>query len=137
MTFSLKTIGLATAITALTAGSAFAAVSTTSLNVRSGPGINYGVVATLSPGEYVSIRAQSNGWCEIGGPGPNGWASCAYLTGNPQVATGPDYSYDYGLDYFDYGPSITIGPTFPVFPYHHDHHTNNNWWWWNMQHHKP
>ncbi len=139
MTFSLKTIGLATAITVLTAGSALAAVSTTSLNVRSGPGINYGVVATLAPGEQVSIRAQSNGWCELSSPG--GWASCAYLSGGPAV-TYPNLAYGYG-DFdngpdFDYGPTINIGPSFPIFPSHHfnhsfPHHRGMNDWW--LHHH--
>jgi len=138
MTLSLKTIGLAAAITALTAGSAMAAVSTTSLNVRSGPGTGYGVIDTLSPGEEVSIQSESNGWCQIRWPGPTGWASCAYLTGGtPTVATGPDYSLDYGPDY-DYGPPVYFGPTFPVFPTHHFyhmHHSGNDWWW--MHNHHP
>lgn len=135
MTFSLKTIGLAAAITAFSAGAAFAAVSTTSLNVRSGPGTGYGVVATLAPGEVVNIGAESNGWCQIRWPGPNGWASCAYLTGSgPTVATGAEFGPDYGPDY-DVGP---VFPDFPtVFPFHHHDHRGGGMDWWWMHHHRP
>src|SRR5579871_5844819 len=93
----LKAAGIGAVATMLTAGAALAATATTSVNVRTGPGTGYNVVDTLSPGEHVSIVGQSNGWCQVNKPGPNGWVSCAYLTGGggyygPRVDEGPDIS---------------------------------------------
>ena len=111
MTISLKTIGLSAAVTVLSAGSAFAAVATTAVNVRSGPGTGYGVIDTLAPGEYVRIRDESGGWCAVSRPGPDGWVSCAYLTGGPDVAVVPPITVY---------PRVTIAPPF-YYPHHHHH----------------
>jgi uncharacterized protein YraI len=75
----VKTVGLSGAVLALTAGAAFAAVATSSVNVRTGPGTGYSVIDTLRPGEFVDITGQSGGWCNVAKSGPNGWVSCAYL----------------------------------------------------------
>ncbi len=96
---------------------ATAAEATLSLNVRSGPGTSYRVVDTLFRGENVNVqRCQSNGWCYITHPGPDGWVSARYLVSN-------DFDDDY-LDGRRMRPdvnfSIIIGggrfPGFPGFP---------------------
>jgi uncharacterized protein YraI len=74
-----KAVGLAGAVLALSAGTAFAAIATASVNVRTGPSTSYGVIDTLRPGEFVSVTGRSGGWCEVDKSGPNGWVSCAYL----------------------------------------------------------
>lgn len=38
---------------------------TTNINVRSGPGTNYGVVSSLAKGASVTITAESNGWGKL------------------------------------------------------------------------
>lgn len=56
------------------------AEASVSLNVRSGPGTNYSVIDTLRPGENVQINRRSGGWCYVIKNGPDGWASCRYLS---------------------------------------------------------
>lgn len=63
--------------------------ATTALNVRSGPGVNYGVVDVIRPGQYVQVTRTTGGWCYLEKNGPDGWASCRYLTDTP-VRTGRD-----------------------------------------------
>ena len=112
----LKAAGLGVVVTALTAGAALAAVATSSVNVRSGPGTGYGVVDRLSPGEYVNVNGRAGGWCAVSKPGPDGWVSCAYLTGGRvNVYDGPRYRY------FDRSPSVEFNfgfgsPTMHVRP---------------------
>lgn len=99
MTFSniSKALGLGAAVIALSAGAALAATATASVNVRSGPGTQYRVVDTLSPGQRVSVTDESGGWCEINQSGPDGWVSCRYLTDG-----------NYGRSYRDDRPSVSI-----------------------------
>jgi uncharacterized protein YraI len=61
------------------AASAAPAVATANVNVRSGPGTNYGVVGVLTSGAFVDVRQCAGSWCEIGGRGPDGWVSSSYL----------------------------------------------------------
>lgn len=118
MSFKSKLIraaALGAVVTALSAGAALAAVATTSVNVRSGPGTGYGVLDTLAPGERVSVTDTAGGWCEVSRPGPNGWVNCTYLT-----AGGYDGPRRYrGPDYYDDGPSISFGFGFGGPPPHH------------------
>jgi len=126
----LKAAGLGVVVTALTAGAALAAVATSSVNVRTGPGTGYGIVDTLRPGEFVNINGRSNGWCSVSKPGPDGWVSCAYLTGGrvnvydgPRVRDYPRYR-----DYYRYddGPSVNFSFGFgsPGYP-----RPMRPWWW--------
>jgi uncharacterized protein YraI len=41
-------------------------VSIATLNVRSGPGLNYQVVGTLKRGQVIRVRREVNTWGEIG-----------------------------------------------------------------------
>lgn len=97
-----KVAGLGAAVLALTASAAFAATSTASVNVRTGPGTQYRAIDTLSPGQRVSIVDQSGGWCEVDKSGPNGWVSCRYLTDGdyrprPSVTVRPGVSIELGF----------------------------------------
>ena len=108
---------LGAVITAITAGGAFAAVATSSVNVRSGPGTSYGVLDQLYPGEHVAVTDRASGWCEVARPGPNGWVSCAYLAGG---YSGPHRFNRYdGPDYYDDGPSVSLSFGIGSPPHHH------------------
>jgi hypothetical protein len=80
----MKRMITATALAAI-AGLGFATIAigaqaTASVNVRSGPGTQYGVVDTLYPGENVDVDGcRSSGWCLIEHSGPDGWVSARYL----------------------------------------------------------
>jgi len=113
-----------------TTGTAAAAtvVADTSLNVRSGPGIQYPVIAVIPDGAAVDATGCRNGWCQVDYRGHVGWASQAYLTGNV-AATPYTYSYSYDEPYYAgryyYGPlALGSGPTFAHGYYGggHSHH---------------
>jgi uncharacterized protein YraI len=55
---------------------AAAAVATTDLNVREGPGTEYPVIGVLQAGEEVDIAGCQYGWCGLAG---GGYASQGYL----------------------------------------------------------
>lgn len=59
--------------------SAATAHTTTSLNVRSGPGPGYARVATLPAGHRVTLFHCEGSWCAIRTGGISGWASSSYL----------------------------------------------------------
>lgn len=113
----MKVAGLGTAIVALTAGAAFAAVATSSVNVRTGPGTSYGVIDTLQRGEQVDITDRAGSWCEVDKAGPNGWVACNYLVSS---AAYDDDEYIGDDDYYDEGePDVTLGfgaRRHPVYP---------------------
>ena len=56
------------------------AVTTSNLNVRSGPGTRYGVIDVLNRGDSVRINSCSGGWCWINHRGPSGWVSENHLS---------------------------------------------------------
>jgi len=105
----MKAGALGIVATALTAGTALAATATANVNVRSGPSTGYGVIDVLSPGDRVDVTGQSNGWCEISMPGPNGWVSCSYLANTSfdrpyhRVNEGPSVSFGFGTGGFGFG----------------------------------
>jgi uncharacterized protein YraI len=110
----------------LSAGAAVAApaVVQTDLNVRSGPGTQYGIVGSVPSGETVDVGGCTGRWCQISFSGGTGYANRNYLAmaggaaspGYAAVAPGyadpgyieddtPGYAYnDYYYD--DYGPSF-------------------------------
>lgn len=68
---------------------ASAATATSAVNVRSAP-VNGAVVDVLSAGEEVEIdRCQSNGWCYVTKPGPDGWVSARYLSNDDNDGPAP------------------------------------------------
>lgn len=88
------------------AAMAFPATSITSLNVRSGPGTNFGVVDTLRPGERVEVIDQNGGWYQLAA---GGWASGNYLDAEGSAAVEVeryavvDYPRYYGTPAFYFG----------------------------------
>jgi uncharacterized protein YraI len=96
-TFALLTLGVS---------GAFAAQSTTNLNVRAWP--NGRVIDVLSPGEEVSIVSREGGWCEIEHYGPDGWVACRYLT-RSQTSYGHNSGADVNFSFGTPGFSISIG----------------------------
>jgi len=77
-------IGLASLAGALIAGpaSAVTAYSPTGyLNVRSGPGFQYSVVAQMAPNEAAAVTGcvSNYTWCGVAIGGVTGWASAEYL----------------------------------------------------------
>lgn len=112
------------------AGAAFAAPaqSTTTLNIRSGPGTGYNVVDVLFSGEVVDVtECAANNWCYIEHDGPDGWVSASYLAPaggapapdspsssdcKPSIVIGPNPSFTLDCP----GGSISVGPGGPAAP---------------------
>ena len=118
-----------TEVSVLSAGAAFAATATASVNVRTGPGTQYRAIDTLSSGQRVNVTDQSGGWCEINQAGPDGWVSCRYLTADSRYRDDDSYAYDDGPDVsFQFG----FGNVYPTRPYHRPHHTG-----WPYMNHGP
>ena len=72
--------------------SAFAveATATVDLNVRTGPGTNFGIIDTLEAGELVdTTECQSSGWCYIEQAEQNGWVSSNFLQAVPPPSADP------------------------------------------------
>jgi lysozyme len=68
--------------------STYATCTTSALNVRSGPGASYPMVAALRYGQSVKVVKRQNGWAQF--ENPAGWSSEAYLSfeqGTPTVPT--------------------------------------------------
>lgn len=65
------------------------AQTTVSLNMRSGPSTQYGVIAVIPAGGTVAVSRCTNGyaWCEVTYGNRTGWVSARYLR-----ATSPQYS---------------------------------------------
>ena len=93
---------LGAAIVGLSAGGAFAAVTTDSeLNLMSGPDQNSKLIATLDANTTVSVGQMSGDWCQITAPS-KGWVACANLQGlsrtNIGVSAGATTGYDFNTD---------------------------------------
>lgn len=56
-----------------------ALVNTSSLNLRSGAGTQYGIVKVLTYGEQLDIVAESNGWIKASISGTTGWLSSEFV----------------------------------------------------------
>jgi hypothetical protein len=109
-----------------TAAAAVPAVVRDDLNLRSGPGTQYGVVGALPAGATVDVGSCTGRWCTVAYEGGQGYAARSYLdlgsAGGVYQDEGPDYAYvapgyygdDYGYYgddnyYGGYGPSVGIG----------------------------
>ena len=115
---------IAGAILLLSAGAAFATPgqATAAVNVRSGPGTQYGIVAALSPGESVDVQQCQGSWCYIDHSGPDGWVSANFLTTGANDSPPPPVYYDDQPppDYYD-EPEYLPPPVYyggPVFGQH-------------------
>jgi len=73
--------------------SSYSANATANLNVRSGPGTEYGVINWLSNGQTVVVLSTSGTWNKVLYNGTNvGYASGKYLTTGTTGSTGTTYS---------------------------------------------
>lgn len=83
------------ALAAVSGAQAYEAFATTALNVRTGPGTNYPVIAALSANQVVEVSGcnSSNTWCQVTATNIRGWASARYLRpiddGRPSPAPAP------------------------------------------------
>lgn len=83
----LKKTILAVVTLALSSGIAAAAVATTDLNMRTGPGTGYQVIDVIPDGASVRVRGCEGSWCEVDFRGRSGFASVSYLSGGDMAAT--------------------------------------------------
>ena len=111
-----KLLGAAAALL-FSAGAAAAApaVSRQDLNVRSGPGTQYGVVGVIQAGATVDVGGCQGSWCQVEFDGGTGYANRSYLQMASAPSTGvvvqaPAYDpYDYDYDYgYSYGPGVSF-----------------------------
>ena len=86
------------------------AVATGSVNVRTGPGINYSRIDTLYPGERVDVQQCKGSWCYVIKSGADGWVSSNYLAS----ANAPRPSYN--ENYAPPPPSQVYPRPTPVYP---------------------
>ncbi len=91
----------------------------------------------------MSIRTQSGGWCAVSKSGPDGWVSCAYLTGGgdaPRVdvyrgAPDVNFGFSFGIP----GGHVSVGTPPPRYrdhgrydrPWRNDRPGRNDGPWWN------
>jgi len=108
------TTAVAVAATALVvflpAAQAAPGTVTSNVNVRQGPGTNYGVVDTVRRGQQVDVQQCQGSWCYIAKPGPDGWISAQYLSaagGAPVNPSQPGISFGFNLG--PNGPNVNIG----------------------------
>ncbi len=110
------TAGLAIGAVLLSTAASLAAYATGSVNVRRGPGLDYGVVDQLRRGEWVDIDRCIEGWCRINHSGPDGWVSARYLTRDAGFDDGGYWDDDDRYD--DGGYWVRPGrPGRPMRPY--------------------
>ncbi|MDH7486632.1 MAG: SH3 domain-containing protein [Anaerolineae bacterium] len=79
------------------------------VNIRKGPGTNYGIVETLNPGEKVFVRAKTgNGWVfgDLIGPDERVVREGIWITASPELVT-----ISCGLDEIPIVPPEKIPPT--------------------------
>lgn len=67
----------------------YVATQSKNLNVRSGPGTNYGIVGSLSKGSRVTVVGTSGSWSRIG---TSRWVSSEYLSASPVSNSGSSSS---------------------------------------------
>ncbi len=103
----------ATLFTPAIASAATAYVSA-SVNVRSGPGANYGRLATLPAGIAVNAGSCRNGWCQIYNGNSVGFVSARYVrfgSYNSTYAAPPNTTVIVSNDGYDngWGPGFGLG----------------------------
>jgi len=125
MSFKSTLLGAGAALFVSTgAALALPATAETDLNVRSGPGTEFPVVAAIPAGQTVDVGNCAGSWCRVNFAGGAGFASRSYLSmaRGPGVAVAPGYAYVPGYAYDDdydaygygYGPSFGFyaGPSY-------------------------
>jgi hypothetical protein len=100
----------------LSAGTSLAAVANNTVNVRSGPGVEYSAIGTLHSGQNAHITATDGDWCHVRKVGRDGWVLCDALDeGSSHYGYGNGYDRGYG-SYGGYGPYGGSGYGYPVVP---------------------
>jgi uncharacterized protein YraI len=82
-------VAAAAVVVFLPAAQAAPGTVTSNVNVRSGPGTNYGVVDVARAGQQVDVQQCQGSWCYISKPGPDGWVSASYLRAAGGVTVNP------------------------------------------------
>ena len=121
----LKSIPLAFAAALFLGTAANAAISTTDLNMRSGPGTDYPVVGVIPANSQVAIEDCAAGtmWCMVDAGGVQGWADSGYLADNglfPRAGSTVTYGSTAPFIFNNGGASATAnngsGHSYDVFP---------------------
>ena len=105
--------GFGVAIAVATSASAYTAETTDNVNVRTGPGIRYGILFALPAGSPVEVGGCQPAWCWIDTGGGTGWVSATFLTGGYDGGPEPLYR-----PYRPYGPAYHPPAFFFGFGYH-------------------
>jgi len=100
----LKQFALAAGILLVSASTAAAAMVTNPLNLRRGPGTQFGVIATMPPGARVDVLECGGAWCRVAWRGIEGFASASYLAGGERV-----YAYEPAPVYVAPPPVVSFG----------------------------
>lgn len=112
-----KHLALAAGLLLVSASAALAAPAlvTGDVNLRTGPGTNFGVITVLPGGATVNVLGCGGGWCRIAWRDGNGYASSSYLDlgGGPVYAAPPPA-------YYAPPPVITFGFGFGGPSWHRD-----------------
>ena len=109
----LKMAGLAGALLLAGAGladGADAATVRSELNLRAGPGTDYGVVAVMPAGAEVDVRDCSGAWCRVAWGRAEGYVHADYLADEPDeidapAASGPAPLFNFGVSTWSFGSS--------------------------------
>ncbi|WP_169822908.1 SH3 domain-containing protein [Methyloligella halotolerans] len=84
------------------------AQTTADLNLRTGPGTQYAIIATMPAGSRIDIGDCADGWCAVDWRGQDGYASMVGLTGGPV------------------GPAPEVIVIDPPYPYRAGHYRSTN-----------
>lgn len=117
-----KRLGLAAAA-CLVGGAAWAYPAQVSrdLNLRTGPGTNYEVIATMPGGAVVDVEGCRDSWCRVDYRGRAGWASARYLGEASVRRSPPAHAPAYGYrDRVRPAPGITFEFGFGTAPDYDD-----------------
>lgn len=103
------------------AGSALASYTTSFVNLRVGPGLDYYVLTVIPAGIHIDIHGCVPNWCRAWYGGFTGWMSAAYLSPPPYVyRPGPVY-YPTPTPPVVYPPYANPYPSTPYLdPYWHE-----------------
>ena len=112
-------LSLLLAFVAPAIASAANGVTTSSVNMRTGPSTSYQVIATIPANAPVQIFGcvQGGAWCDTAWARERGWVSSAYLSSvwqnAPIIGFNPGAYYDQyyvGRPWYNARPRIYIGP---------------------------
>ena len=110
MILSLTAAILMTAILGAKTADAYTVVVGT-LNVRSGPGLSYAVIGTLTKGTSVTVVGTSGAWSKISSP-KSGWVYSSYIAKTPTApAPAPGVITNLNMTYYRQTLGYGCGPT--------------------------